>query len=139
VVQNVSSGEPDRLISVYSFLITATQVQYQEHYPAGCALMGRGVIPPGQETLLYKEIQKISPAGVRVDYIGTYDADESFAMAASIDSTADGFGDLTDVLAGGKFGEQSIPSDIKFAFDGDRPDFFGFGDLRDPYCGGMFE
>lgn len=139
VVQNVSSGEPDRLISVYAFLINATQVQFQEHYPAGCALMGRGVIPSGQETLLYTEIQRITPAGVRVDYIGTYDANESFAMTDSIDSTADGFGDLTDALAGGKFGGQSIPSDIKFAFDGDRPDYYGFGDLRDPYCGGMFE
>ena len=142
IVQNISNGEPDRLINVYSFLLGATQVQFQEHYPASMALMANAEVTAGQETLIYREIQNIAPAGARVDYIGCYDALNSFAFAGSNgpldDAGADGFGDLTNLAIGGMFGKQHIPIDIGFAFEGGNPEDGGLGDLRDPYFGGLF-
>ena len=143
VVQNVSNGEPDRLINVYRFLLNATQIQYQEHYPAGVAMMANAPITPGMETLIYREIQKISPAGVRVDYIGSYDPDDAFAFEGAggpLDlAGADGFGDLLDAGVGGMLGYQHIPIENAFAFEGGNPIYLGLGDLRDPYYGGLFQ
>lgn len=143
VIQNISNGEPDRLINVYAFLLEATQVQYQEHYPAGVALMANAPVIAGQETLIYTEIQNISPAGVRVDYIGSYDALDAFAFEGSSGPNdlagADGFGDLTDLGIGGMFGKQHVPIDIGFAFAGGSEDDRGLGDLLDPYYGGLFQ
>lgn len=142
IVQNLSNGEPDRLITVYAFLTGATQIQYAEHYPAGVALMANAPVPPGQETLIYREIQKIAPAGVRVDYIGEYDPDDAFAFEGTtgpLDTPgADGFGDLTDLGVGGMLGKQHVPIEIGFVFEGGSPQNLGFGDLRDPYYGGLF-
>lgn len=142
IVQNISNGEPERLITVYRFLVGASQIQYQEHYPAGLAMMADADITPGQETLIYREIQNISPAGVRVDYIGCYDAADSFSFAGSngpLDLVgADGFGDSTDLGVGGMFGKQHVPIDNGFAFEGGNPNFFGFGTHEDPYYGGLF-
>lgn len=143
VIQNISNGEPDRLINVYSFLLGATQVQYQEHYPAGVALMANADVISGQESLIYREIQKISPAGVRVDYIGSYDADDAFAFDGSNGVNdipgADGFGDLTNASVGGMLGEQHIPIENALAFSGGNPIYLGLGDHLDPYYGGLFQ
>lgn len=136
VIQNLSQGEPDRLIQVYEFLLGASIVLYQENYPAGLALMANAEMPAGQATLVYEELQNIAPAGVRVDSIGCYDG-LGFLFAGGISNGA-GFGDLTDLSVGGSFGYIHVPVGIEFAFAGGSPRNQGYGDLRDPVMGGHF-
>lgn len=137
VIQNLSQGEPNRLIQVYESLLGASIVVYQEHYPAGCALMGNAPIPNGQDTLIYQEMQNIAPVGARVDYIETFPAVAPFAFAGGITQSG-GFGDLTNPNVGGGFGQIHVPVGIPFKFAGSDPDNQGFGDLRDPVMGGHF-
>jgi hypothetical protein len=137
VIQNLSQGEPDRLIQVYESLLNASLVVYQEHYPAGAALMGNAEIPSGQETLIYQNVQNIAPVGVRVDYIETFPSVAPFAFAGGLTQSG-GFGDLNDPTVGGGFGQIHVPVGIQFKFAGSDPDNQGFGDLRDPVMGGHF-
>lgn len=134
VIQNLSQGEPDRLIQVYEFLLGASIVLYQENYPAGLALMANAEIPYGQATLIYEQLQNIAPAGVRVDSIGTY-AGLGFLFSGGISNGA-GFGDLTNLAIGGAFGYIHVPVGIEFTFAGGSPGNQGYGDLRDPVMGG---
>ena len=135
IIQNLSQGEPDRLLQVFQFLVGATNVHYEEHYPAGSALVANAPIPAGQETFFYENIQNIAPAGARVDYIGTVPADVPFIFAGG-QAPGGGFGDLNNSLVGGGFGSMAIPTGLQFKFAGQNPDNLGFGDLRDPYMGG---
>ena len=137
VIQNLSQGEPDRLIQVYEFLLGASLVLYQENYPAGCILLANAPVASGQETLIYQNIQNIAPAGVRVDYIGSFPALSPFAFAGGITQSG-GFGDLNNQATGGGFGQVYVPVAIKFTFAGGSPGNQGFGDLRDPVMGGHF-
>ncbi|QMV49888.1 MAG: hypothetical protein [Mu-like cryoconite phage AB09] len=136
VIQNLSQGEPDRLIQVYGSLLSASLVLYQENYPAGSNLMANADIPDSQATEIYKQIQEIAPVGSRVDYIGSFPA-KAFAFAGGITQSA-GFGSITDPSVGGGIGHLHIPVGIKFAFSGGNPDNLGFGALADPVMGGHF-
>jgi len=136
VIQNLSQGEPDRLIQVYGFSLGATLVHYQENYPAGSILLANADVIAGQETLIYESIQSIAPAGARVDFIGCFPP-VAFAFGGGVTQSA-GFGDLNDPTVGGGFGKVHIPVGIKFTFAGGSPGNGGFGDLRDPVLGGHF-
>jgi hypothetical protein len=138
IVQNVSEGEPDRLIQVFQSLVGSLNVYYQENYPAGVNLMGGGSIAPGQEALIYENIQNIAPAGVRVDYIGTFPIGSVFAFEGGV-TQSKGFGDSSDLTVGGGFGSMAVPVELEFRFSGGNPGIpanSGFGDLRDPVMGG---
>lgn len=135
IIQNLSQGEPERLIQVYSGLIGASLVEIQEHFPGGVGLSGNGPIPFGQETLIYQNVQAIAAAGVRVDYIETYPSDSPFVFGGG-PVLGSGFGDLNNLNVGGGMGEIHVPVGIKFAFAGGAPGNDGFGDLRDPVMGG---
>lgn len=137
VIQNLSQGEPDRLIQVYGFLLGAQKVIFQDHFPGGVGILADGIIPVGQETLIYENLQNIAAAGVRVDYIGTFPAQTPFAFAGGITQSG-GFGDLNNPSVGGGFGTIRLPLGIKFVFAGGPPGNGGFGDLRDPIMGGHF-
>lgn len=137
IVQNLSMGEPDRLIDVYADLVDATVVMYQENWPAAISMMANAPITPGQETIIFKNLQSIAPAGVRIDYIGEYDPDEAFSFAGGSDGA--GFGDLTDLMVGGLFAKRHIPEDIDLQFAPGTDDEQGLGDVRDPEIGGHFE
>jgi len=65
---NISSGQPETIISVTKSATEASFVQYQEIYPAKVLLTVNGGIPPSG---LKIAIQKILPAGVglEIDYI----------------------------------------------------------------------
>ena len=135
IIQNLSEGEPERLIQVYGALVGGTSVQIQEHFPGGVGLSSNGPIPVGQETLIYQNVQTIAAAGVRVDYIETFPAVSPFVFLGG-PLQSGGFADLNNSSEGGGMGEIHVPVGIKFAFGGGAPGAEGFGDLRDPVMGG---
>ena len=137
IIQNLSEGEPERLIQVYGALLSSSLVQIQEHFPAGVGLSGAGDIPAGQETLIYQNVQTIAPAGVRVDYIETFPVNMPFACAGG-PTISGGFGDLNNPNVGGGMGTIRVPVGIKFVCAGGASGNDGFGDLRDPVMGGHF-
>lgn len=135
IVQNLSEGEPERLIQVYGALLNSNLVLLQEHYPAGIGISGAGNIPTGQETFIYQNIQNIAAAGVRVDYIETFPVINPFACAGG-PTISGGFGDLNNLNVGGGMGTIRVPIGIKFVCSGGVLGNDGFGDLRDPVMGG---
>lgn len=137
VVENVSQGEPERLISVYKILLSASLVHLCECFPAAVGMMSDVDISTQDEIdNLFAKIKRIAPAGVRIDYLGSFDETEPFAMAG--DLIGAGFGSTADALAGGKFATLYIDKSMDFAFDGNSQTTAGFGTLEDPLVGGIF-
>lgn len=137
VVENISNGEPERLITVYKVLVGADLVFINESFPGGVGLMSE-VDLTDQDfiNLLYRRIDAIAAAGVRIEYLGSFDADEPFSMDGLL--PGDGFGSTTDPLAGGKFATLYLDKNEEFAFDGNSQNAGGFGSTLDPLVGGVF-
>lgn len=131
---NVSQGEPERAISVYQALLGATLVMIQELYPAAVALMSE--IVPSNLPAVFRTVRQVIPAGVRLDFLGTFDLTEPFAMDGVM--VGSGFGTTADPLVGGKFATVYIDNTVKFAFNGTGPNNGGFGSIHDNLVGGVF-
>lgn len=138
IVENISQGEPERLITVYRLLVGASLVYLSELYPGGIGLMS-DVDLADQDfiNLLFKRIDRIAAAGVRIDYLGSFDPDEPFAMAGTL--PGEGFGTDTDPLIGGKFATLYLDMSEEFAFAGNSLNAGGFGTILDPLVGGVFQ
>lgn len=136
VIQNVSRGEPERLILVYKILMGATLVLLSEHFPAAYSLASEiDFVDQEQVNEIIRQIDLVAPAAVRLEFLSTFDLAEPFAFAG--DNPAKGFGTVSDGLVGGKFAHlhQKI---IPFAFAGVNPNYGGFGTVADPLIGGSF-
>lgn len=134
--QNISSGEPERVIAVMKILVQANLVHYQNHGDGEISLSVDAEIAEDFVDFIYSNMQKMIMAGVRITYISTFDPDESFSM----DGTGPiglGFSSLADPSSGGKL---AYIHRLKFPFamEGDDRNADGFGALGDPFAGGVF-
>lgn len=102
IIQNLSEGEPERVIQVYKFLLNASTVFYGELYPAAIYLVGAGSIPPGQEAMVKENIERILPATVVLEFFAHADFERPFKFAG-IQPIGRGFGSIYDATVGGKF------------------------------------
>ncbi len=138
IVQNVSEGEPERLIQVLGLLTEDKLVHLQELTLASVG-MGAvdGTIDPGDVDFIHEQLELVAAAGIRVDFLTCFDETEPFAFAGLLPGA--GFSSLAAPGVGGKLGflhRQTLP---EFAFDGSEPDPGGFGTLADPYVGGFLQ
>lgn len=134
--KNVSQGDPERVIQIYSLITQATKVHYQEHYPAGVGLYSNGFINPVTANFVFDNIGDVLPAGVRLDHFGQFDPAEAFAFDGDPGTTA-GFSEIATPGVGGKFAKLFF-NDIPFAFAGNDLSAAGFGSILDPILGGAF-
>ena len=137
--QNVSQGNPERVIQVAQLLIGATLVHFQEQYPAGYTLAANADIPPNLINLFYEELDRVDPAGVRLEHLICFDPDEPFAFEGG-PGPALGFGDSTNPATGGMLAKVHVRTEPAFAH-APRPGFDnfdeGFGTLEDNLYGGI--
>lgn len=135
---NVSQGEPERLISTFKLLLGADLVIFQELPPAEVSLSSEVTFADQDEVdAALAILESVAPAGVRVQYIGIFDATEPFAMAGALSGL--GFGTTADALAGGKFATL-VQRNSFFSFDGDSENKNeGFGTIEDTLVGGQFD
>lgn len=96
---NISQGETERVIGMYSLFTQSDAVQMQEYQPASISLMSDGAIVPGVEDMLGEFLEAVTAAGVAVLYFGLHDPTNPFVFAGGIGG---GFGDVGDTAVGGK-------------------------------------
>jgi len=132
--QNVSEGEPERLIDVYKIISQANLVYFEDHFPAGLTLSSDGSIADELITFVYEKIQSVAGAGIRVDELGLFDSEKPFAFAGF--PNAHPFGDGVNDPNGGIFA-RLLKTRKDFAFEG-VSDSDGFGTTEDHILGGVF-
>lgn len=137
--QNVSQGDPERIIQIALLLFGATLVHLQEAYPAGYLIAANADIPINLVNLFYEELDKADSAGVRLEHLICFDAEESFAFEGE-PGPALGFGDSTNPTVGGKLAKVHVRTEPAFAFAA-APGFDnfdqGFGTIEDNLYGGI--
>lgn len=137
--QNISRGEPERIISTMLLIAQANLVLYQNLGDGNIGLEIDNPIDPTLLNFIFVNMQRVVMAGVRIAFIATFDPDESF----SFDGTGPiglGFSSLAAPSTGGKFAFLNIDTTQKFAFDsvaGINSTDSGFGTLLDPLAGGV--
>lgn len=136
ISQNISQGEPERLIEVFKTLKAPTLTILEEHFPAAVAIESDATFADQDEANLIIDIlERTAAAAVRVDEVVVFDPTEAFAFAGALSGF--GFGTTADPLVGGKLAtlwNYKLP----FAFAGDNPQNDGFGSIHDPLVGGVF-
>jgi len=130
---NVSEGDPERLISVWSILAQASLVQLTEQYPCGISLTANGAPPTGLEIFAYHLVQQAAAGGVRILSISEFD-DNTFQY--------DGIGPQSDNggYDDGKYCKDLMPV-IPFAYDSDiGEDIYsqGYASDLDSLVGGRY-
>lgn len=136
IVENTSQGEPERVIAIYQILVGAALVFLDDGAFANVGLMSEvDLSDQDMINLIYRRVEQVIAAGVRLDYIGSFDETEPFAFAGSL--VGKGFGSLTDAGAGGKMAIIYINKNKKFSFAGTAINDGGFGSLEDPLVGGV--
>lgn len=137
IIENISQGEPERVINVYRILVNATIVMLSDNYSGGVGLMSDvELTDQAMINTLFARIKRIVPAGIRVEYLGFFDTlADSFSFDGAL--AGKGFGSTTDPLAGGKFATIYIDKSKEFAFAGNDPKGGGFGTVHDPLIGGV--
>lgn len=136
ISQNVSQGEPERLIEIFQTLKAVTLVILEERFPAAVAIESDATFVDQDEVnLLIEIIERTAAAAVRVEDLILFDSTEAFAFAGSLPGL--GFSSDTNPSLGGKLAtlwNYKLP----FAFAGDNPSNRGFGSVKDPLVGGVF-
>jgi len=133
--QNISQGEPERIIETFKVLKQASIVLLSELFPAAVGVQGDVTFADqGEVNKIYQILERVAAAGVRIESIDIFDSwEDSFAFEGALPGL--GFGDELDPLLGGVWAEH-VPYLIDFAFDGDNPNYLGFGDTGDVLVGG---
>lgn len=137
--QNVSNGDPERIISIFKLLTGASFVHYLNLRDGEIELATDGSIDETIINFVFDQVQKSVAAGVRIDEFIFFDEEEPFAFdGPNTAAPALGFSSTADVTAGGKFAYlfRKIPP---FSFDGNNIDDGGFGTIYDPMAGGGFQ
>jgi hypothetical protein len=140
VGENTSQGDPEKVLQVVKLLAVANMAAIQEWYPAGYGLYFSNTIPTNLINFFYERLDRVDPAGVRLEALISFDEADAFAFAGPA-GVASGFGDSTNLATGGKLAELNIRDLPGFAFapvgfdNGDD----GFGTLEDNLVGGIFE
>lgn len=133
--QNISQGEPERIIETFKVLKQASIVLLMEFFPGGVGVQGDVTFADQTEiNKIYQILERVAAAGVRIESIDCFDSwDGSFAFEGVLPGL--GFGEELDPLVGGVWAEHK-PYLIDFAFEGDNPNYLGFGDTGDVLVGG---
>lgn len=131
--QNVSNGDPERIISIFKLLTNADLVHYINLKNGEIELATDGSVDETIINFVFDQLQRSVAGGVRLNEIIFFDGDEPFAFAGVTD--ARGFGDMNDLSVGGKLASlfRKLPA---FSFAGNNIDDAGFGTLDDPIIGG---
>ena len=136
--QNISRGEPERIISTMLLITQAGLVIYQNLGNGSIGLAIDTTIDPTLLNFIFTNMQRVVMAGVRINFIVTFDPDDSFSFDG-IGPVGLGFSSLAAPTTGGKFAFLNVDSTNKFAFDsiaGIESTDIGFGTLLDPLAGG---
>lgn len=137
IAQNISRGTPEDVIGVFKILTSSSVVQLNDSYLGEIYLLADHALTQSQVNFILREMLYVDSAGVRINGIGSFDPDDSFAFAGT--DFAKGFGDYSNSLLGGKFATIALGNEIKFAFAGTNPTQSGFGSLDDTLAGGALD
>lgn len=140
VGENTSQGDPEKVLQVVKLLAVANIAQIQEWYPAGYGLYFSNSIPINLINFFYERLDRVDPAGVRLEALISFDETDAFAFAGPA-GVASGFGDSSNLAIGGKLAVLNLRTLPRFAF---APSGFdngddGFGTLADNLVGGILE
>lgn len=137
IIQNLSCGEPETLISILTLLIGGGVSVYVDE------LGGGNVLPFVSTALTSTQVnqfvnlcQRSAPIGVRVLGIGLFYPGDTFALAGP-DVSGLGFGSTTDAAAGGRLAWVQAGYGLPYAMDGNDIDADGFGTISDAFIGGL--
>lgn len=132
---NTSQGEPERLIEAYGVFTAATLILLSEHRASVGLSSDTALGTQAEVNARMRQLERIAPAGVRVDFLSSFPVTDAFAFAG--DLPGGGFSDDLGV-EGGAFGDVAEFL-LPFAFDGSDPEARGFGaGTLDPLVGGGF-
>jgi hypothetical protein len=134
VAQNISRGTPEDVIGVFKILTSSSQVQLSDGYNGEVYLLADHTLTQDQINTILREMDSVVPAGVRVNALGSFDPDDSFAYAGT--DVAKGFSSIYDLSKGGKLATIRRGNEKKFAFDGSNTSLSGFGSVYDSDLGG---
>jgi hypothetical protein len=137
--QNVSEGEPERVISVFKLLTESQYIHYINLSTAEVQVqITNQTLTQDEINLIYRETQKVVAAGVRIAYIIAADPVEAFAYAGSnAGAQADGYDDGSGTV-GGKYATGLI-NKVPFAYAGSDESGAGYGaGCSDPLAGGVY-
>ncbi len=138
ILENLSSGTAETIIQIFNLLTGSTVTDFRDIYPAAYQIYGNIAIDTSQVQLIWELLEAASIGGVRVEAIGRYDPDNSFAMDGDLLYTG-GFGDTVDPVSGGKLAElYKAGPDFELGSEGENNAHGGFGDLDDSATGGYF-
>jgi len=134
--QNISEGDPERVIDIYKIITRATQCYLDEYFPGGIYLMSNGEINPITAQFIYEKLQDVVAAGVRIDYIGEYDENYPFAFDGFPNAAP--FDDGSDAATAGIFAF-TYDTAKPFSFEDGSDSTDGFGTSDDHIVGGRFQ
>lgn len=138
--QNISRGEPSRVVSTLKLIAQATLVQYQNLGNGNIGLSINNTLDPTLIDFIFTNMQRVVMGGVKIRFISTFCEDEPFSFDG-VGPVGLGFSSLAAPTTGGKFAFLNQPTATKFAFDseeGIESTDSGFGTLQDPLAGGVF-
>ena len=99
--QNISCGDIERVLSIWSLITQAGIIELIEAYPAEVDLWTDTPLDAAIIDIAFELIQKVVSAGVAVHHVGVFDPDEAFAFEGGGAETK-GFGSIYDIELGGK-------------------------------------
>lgn len=136
--QNVSQGEPERIINVYKLLTESEYVHYINLTSAEIQLLGTEDFPDQDEVnFVFTQMQRVVAAGVRINYLLVGDPSEAFAYAG-VNPNAPALGYDDGAGSGGKYAKHYTKK-MPFAYAGNDPDAGGYGaGSADPLVGGVY-
>ena len=135
VAQNISRGTPEDVIGVFKILTSSSQVQLSDGYNGEVYLLADHPLTQDQINTILREMDSVVPAGVRVNALGSFDPDDSFAFNGT--NIAKGFSSIYDLSKGGKLATIRRGNEKKFAFNGTNTSLGGFGSFYDSDLGGV--
>jgi hypothetical protein len=137
IIQNIAEGEVEPMILLTQLLVGATLTYINGEGGGVVVGINLTTLTEAQIENLYRNLQLVAPAGVRVDWLYCFDPDEPFAFDGNLPGL--GFSSLASPGDGGMFGMTHPRLTSKFAFAGSAiPGDGGFGALGDPFIGGVF-
>ena len=137
--QNISEGEPERIIDVFLLLSASEWVHYSNLNNAEIRLTGTAFFPDQDEVnFIFRNMQKVVAAGVRLNKILCAEIDDSFCYSGSnVDVDCVGYDDGTGTT-GGKYAQEYTRKE-DFAYAGIDPIAQGYGAQHlDPLAGGVY-
>ncbi len=137
--QNSSEGEPERVIQIFLLLVAATYVHYINNGNGNVELQADQFFAD-QESInfVFRNMQKVLAAGVRLALIVCHDTDEAFTYAGT-NGVSGALGYANDAeTTGGKYAT-GYQFKVPFAYDGNDVDVGGYGGApEDPLVGGVY-